>query len=343
MSAPTVTPERRAEFAAYAAEARAVRLSNSRVPAPSSSDGLHGARGARAGYPGTNEAPPVVARGTHGGREPSDLTADEVRELDMIALADERRRERLATRQADLSAIRDYANQFSRLVLTRERSLVASMGSNGSEVQHWEGPIGFEGVPTGDGRFIESGALTAAQFPLPLRWSPVDFGGHDGAIVVGRIDSAERRPDGTIFARGILDLGSQMGREAARLIGGGMLGGVSVDLDSTEMTTLPDTDSTRTTLVTSAARVRAATLVAIPAFENARIVLVDEPPQAFEYVGPHVEPDPDCGCGEPEPGVHTFPGIESFPTLDQMPTIDDLTTLAAHAARPRSTHDHHRH
>jgi hypothetical protein len=261
------------------------------------------------------------------------LSADELRELDVIARGDQRRRERRDQRAADLSAIHDYAIEFSRAVRTRERSLVASMGAVGAAVQAWQGPIGYEGIPTGDGRFIEAGALSAADYPMPLRWSPVDWGAHDGAVVVGRIDSMERRPDGTIFARGVIDLGSEMGREAARLIRAKLLGGISMDLDAT--TTAMRTEQGQRASVVSEARVRAATLVAIPAFEAARIALVDaveggpaddncgcEDPELVELKSGHA---PDCDCGEEGPAE--FPGIDAMPTLDQLPDITDMKTL----------------
>lgn len=341
MNAPTVTPERHAEFAAVAAEARRLRPQSAR-PAR-----LQAAREVRSFQPGEAEAPSVRGSGTPGGRVPSDLTSDEVRELDVIAQADERQWERRAQRAADLSAVHDYAIEFGRRVQAHERALVASMGG-GRQVQHWEGPIGYEGTPTGDGRLIAAGALTASDYPLPLRWAPVDFGAHDGAVVVGRIDSIERRPDGTIFARGVLDLGSELGREAARLIRAGMLGGVSVDLDAT--TTALSIEPGQRASVVSEGRVRAATLVAIPAFHDARIALVDAPPRLLPYAGPHdptdcdceeplADADVDCGCDEPGPGVHTFPALDDFPTIYDLPTIDDMKTLAvrARAARTKET------
>jgi hypothetical protein len=182
----------------------------------------------------------------------------------------------------------------------REPALIASMGAGTTPVQPWEGVIGAEGRLTGDNRLIDADALSWATFPLPLRYAPADYGGHDGAMLVGRIDAIERGDDGLIRARGVLDLGSPLGREATRLIRGGFLSGVSMDLDTVNAAT------GSATLVTTEGRVRAATLVAIPAFDEARIALTDtgdadaladlelpdDPDLATE---PHTE---DCGCSQ---------------------------------------------
>lgn len=156
-------------------------------------------------------------------------------------------------------------------VLTRSPALTAP----------FEGVIGVEGMLTGDGRLIEESSLGWAQFPLPLRWASADFGGHDGAVIVGRIDRVERRDNGDIYAWGELDLGSREGREVMRLMRGQFLSGVSMDLDSVEteeadvtMAAEDGSKKTATALVTSDARIRAATLVAIPAFDEARLSLI---------------------------------------------------------------------
>ncbi|HTN57840.1 MAG TPA: hypothetical protein VL043_06210 [Protaetiibacter sp.] len=99
-------------------------------------------------------------------------------------------------------------------------------------------------------------------------------------------------------ASGVLDLGSPDGREAARLIAGQFLTGVSMDLDSA-------TNFTPGSLtITSEGRVRAATLVAIPAFDVARLWLVDAD---------------DCGCDDTTPGVRTLTATTNTttPTLER--------------------------
>jgi len=220
---------------------------------------------------------------------PDALTDSEMSELNIIAFGYHRTEEKKRARALGLRKIAAFAAD------RREMSLVASMG-RAALVQGWAGPIGFEGVRTGDGRLIGPDALRAARFPLPLRWAASDVGGHDGAVVVGLIDSLTRLPDGTIHATGLLDLGSAGGREVTRQIAGGFAGGISLDLDSTDAE--PATLNGKSTAVTTSARIRAATVVAVPAFDGARISLVGDP-----------RPGDDCGCDDPTPGVYSFTPI----------------------------------
>lgn len=185
---------------------------------------------------------------------------------------------------------------------------------------NWSGPIVAEGVMTGDGRLIEPNALTWGDLPLPLRYVKSDVGAHDGAVVVGRILTLERKPDGLIYATGDFDLDSEEGREAARQVGAHLKNGVSVDLDNLSFEvrvarelledetvrppapediaedapiTVEEDDEGRVTvvaigsddevMVTNEARIRAATLVDVPAFAEARITLAvgdDAPAEA---------------------------------------------------------------
>lgn len=178
----------------------------------------------------------------------------------------------------------------------------------------WHGIIGMEQTMTGDGRMIEDGALSW-QTPIPLRYVTSDVGGHDGAEVVGTIQYVERQEGGKIYAAGTFDGDSEAGREAARVVGGSITNGVSMDLDdvsfevrvaedvlnameaqmdgaeSTDddgddeaearavvdgkvvMMTVASDDEVH---VTKSARIRAATIVAIPAFAEAQIETLSE-------------------------------------------------------------------
>ncbi|MFN2347648.1 MAG: hypothetical protein ABR616_18295 [Dermatophilaceae bacterium] len=167
----------------------------------------------------------------------------------------------------------------------------------------WNGVIAVESIPTGDGRLMEPGSLRWGDLPIPLRDAPTDEGEHRGAVVVGQI--TEIRRDGTdIYAVGTFDLTSPEGREAARKVGSGIKTGVSVDLDDVDLEVRvaadvldqmegevifddaepsdqePDADGRVTVvkiasddemLVTTDGRIRAATIVDIPAFIEARI------------------------------------------------------------------------
>ena len=149
----------------------------------------------------------------------------------------------------------------------------------------WRGVLCVEGLATGDGRQILADALVWTA-PMPLRMVLKDVGGHDGAEVCGSILTATR--DGSLIrATGDFDMESEAGREAARLVHRKRMNGVSVDLDDVrfevkwlddegnEVTPEEDPEeydaSEEMLMVYSAARVRAATLVAIPAFIDATI------------------------------------------------------------------------
>lgn len=150
---------------------------------------------------------------------------------------------------------------------------------------------------------IETNALSWEGLPLPLRLVTADVGEHDGAVSVGRILTIERTRGGVIRATGDIDVSSPDGAEAARLIRGEIQSGVSVDLDDTSFEirmrdtdededegedvvdsegrrTVAEMESDDALMVMTSARIRAATLVAVPAFIEARIALDEDPATA---------------------------------------------------------------
>lgn len=207
-----------------------------------------------------------------------------------------------------IAAVAEYsdlrATDFQNYAATPAPTAPPAPVEGGELPAYWGGVIGMEKVLTGDGRVIEDGALEWST-PIPFRYVKEDVGGHQGAVVAGRILSISRGEGGAIEAHGDFDLGSSEGREAARLVRDGMMIGVSMDLDSVafevriaeeiiaetdaffealEKGEEPEADRTtdeegRVTvhkmnaddevMVTTAARVRAATLVSIPAFAEA--------------------------------------------------------------------------
>lgn len=172
----------------------------------------------------------------------------------------------------------------------------------------WEGVIAREGEQTGDGRLIEEGALRWDELPIPLRVAFKDVGGHDGAEVCGRIETVERREGGDIYATGTFDLGSAAGTEAYRQVSEQMSNGVSIDTDDVTFRIMAkadlaaaddDTDdspeadeegrvkvaamsSSDEVTVIESARLRAATLVAVPAFASARVYAAGQAPTPSE-------------------------------------------------------------
>ena len=175
----------------------------------------------------------------------------------------------------------------------------------------WEGVIAREGEMTGDGRLIEDGALRWDGLPIPLRVAFKDVGGHDGAEVCGRIETVERRDNGDIYATGTFDLGSAVGVEAYRQVSEQMSNGVSIDTDDVTFrimakADMPEADvadsgndsddepgpdgrvkvaamsSSDELMVIESARLRAATLVAVPAFATARVYAAGQAPRTSE-------------------------------------------------------------
>ena len=171
----------------------------------------------------------------------------------------------------------------------------------------WEGVIAREGEMTGDGRLIEDGALRWDGLPIPLRVAFKDVGGHDGAEVCGRIETVERRDGGDIYATGTFDLGSAVGTEAFRQVSEQMSNGVSIDTDDVTFrimakADMPEADvadsgdeadpegrvkvaamsSSDELTVIESARLRAATLVAVPAFATARVYAAGQAPSTSE-------------------------------------------------------------
>jgi hypothetical protein len=143
-----------------------------------------------------------------------------------------------------------------------------------------------EGVPTGDGRMFMPFSLRTRTLPIPLLWQSHTDTGHDGSIIVGRIDSVERLPNGLGNACGVLDT-SPAAREVERLIRHRFLRGISADLDQFEGAADDDSDADimgvrRSGITVRRARVMAATLVAKPAFQECFIILDDEEPPMID-------------------------------------------------------------
>jgi hypothetical protein len=142
-----------------------------------------------------------------------------------------------------------------------------------------------EEVESGDGRKFKDGAISVRDLPVPLLWQIKTGSGHDGSVVVGRIDYIERIEGGMGNAYGVFDSGPY-GREAERLVKNGFLRGVSVDLDQFEAKeekkpkeemSEDDGDSIgKDKLTINKARIMAATIVAKPAFQECSIELSNE-------------------------------------------------------------------
>lgn len=144
-----------------------------------------------------------------------------------------------------------------------------------------------EGIESGDGRMFKKDAIELRELPLPLLWQIKTGSGHDGSVVVGRIDFMEHTDEGIGNAYGVFDSGPH-GKEAERLVRSGFLKGVSADMDKFEAQEEPaesedefEADEKNKTIkkdkiVINKARVMAVTIVPKPAFQECKIFLVED-------------------------------------------------------------------
>lgn len=143
-----------------------------------------------------------------------------------------------------------------------------------------------EGVSSGDERIFDENSITIRDLPLPLRWQIISDEGHKGSVVVGRIDSIERVEGGLGNVRGVFDVGAY-GRECERLVRGKFIRGVSVDVDKFEASQAPDEGEERQfadkdeiknqKIRIKSARLMGITVVPMPAFQEATIMIEEEP------------------------------------------------------------------
>lgn len=149
----------------------------------------------------------------------------------------------------------------------------------------WSGMVAPYGVPTGDSarmkRMFRAGTIANRQTPFPLYWQPRTGGGHEGAVIVGRVDHVDvDDPDG-IWAAGVLFDPAQVPEAAqARYLLDNKVIGPSVDLDDSDFEVFDQetgqpvhtdcgqfgTCPTHQVLIPSRARVAGVTLVGMPAF-----------------------------------------------------------------------------
>src|SRR5687767_6465489 len=146
----------------------------------------------------------------------------------------------------------------------------------------WSSVLARTGVPTGDGRILAPAGGSGRTLPLPLSWQPESGDGHDGSMVVGRIESM-RFDNGMVTATGsLLDSAPYQVIESLEA---GVIG-PSVDLDDIEYVM-----DEQERIVLTQWRVAGATLVAIPAFADVSLTLDPEPVEAMEGSTEASEPD----------------------------------------------------
>lgn len=232
-----------------------------------------------------------------------------------------------------------------------------------------------EGVETGDGRIFNDNSITIRELPLPLLWQIQTADGHNGSVVVGRIDHMERIDGGIGLGTGVFDT-SPHGKEAERMVREGFIRGVSADLDKFEAEEEVPTTEEKITDIELAkkkakkiggdkinitrARVMAVTIVPKPAFEECSIHIVDstdngnnqeETTMATEELadGIYIDDDIDpidaqslVACGILAGAIPTVPPADWFenPKLTG-PTplsVDDLGRVFGHIASWQTDH-----
>lgn len=155
-----------------------------------------------------------------------------------------------------------------------------------NNLPQWEGVLAIEGSPTGDGREFAEKSLVWGELPIPLRRNIEDSHGGEPkttAVLVGRIDEIWR--DGNMIkGRGVFDINGEHGAEAHRLVKEEFLKGVSIDADDISEQDIelifPEEEDEEGFLMPEKmvfhhGRIRAATLVDMPAFIEAEIKLTD--------------------------------------------------------------------
>jgi len=193
----------------------------------------------------------------------------------------------------------------------------------------WHGILTVEGIDTGDGRYFAPMSLTWPEehFPLPLRWQQEDVGEHKASVRVGNINRIERRPvDGStdvyeIWGHGTFDVSDEHGLKVRDKMGRGYASGNSVDVDSISNANVElvfaEGGDVETTIFHKG-RIRATTLVDIPAFVEAKLHLGAEQraemyglvaagtigcPQMLIFFGPDPAPVPSVLVAAAVPGV----------------------------------------
>ena len=173
---------------------------------------------------------------------------------------------------------------------------VQRVGTGNPRSVSWEGILAIEGEETGDGREFANGSLEWATPPMPLmyQYETSHGGSTDKSTNVGNITEVWR--DGSkIMGRGTIDIDDPYGLQAARKMKNKYLNGVSIDADSVKESDIeliyaqPEPGATEEEqllemmmgappdkTIFHRGRIRAATLVNVPAFVGASLELTGD-------------------------------------------------------------------
>jgi hypothetical protein len=131
----------------------------------------------------------------------------------------------------------------------------------------WHGVLAPEGDWSGDVRLFAPESLRFRDLPLPLTWQKATNAGHDGSVVVGKIETIERA--GNLMSASGTFLATPEADEVIGLLAEFGRFGVSVDADDAEF----EFNESDERITFTSARIASASIVAIPAFAEAYITL----------------------------------------------------------------------
>jgi hypothetical protein len=175
-------------------------------------------------------------------------------------------------------------NKFNKVLASISKEPIVASSGEGLGPKFTIPLVIPENLESGDGRKFKKGAISFRELPLPLMWQIKTSSGHDGSVVVGRIDHMERTEDGIGNAYGYFDSGSNA-KEVVRLIKNNFIKGISADMDQFEATEhkneASDSDEDSKSLgkdkiVINKARVMGITIVPKPAFQECKIYLEED-------------------------------------------------------------------
>lgn len=215
-----------------------------------------------------------------------------------------------------------------------------------------------EGIESGDGRKFDTESITIRELPLPLMWQIQTGDGHNGSVVVGRIDHMERTEDGIGNAYGVFDSGKNA-QEVIRLVKNGFIKGVSADMDKFEAKEVkpePNAEASeddekqmgKDKIIINKARVMGVTIVPKPAFQECKIYIDGnsdtETPQEAPLIADGIyiddvdssDAEALVACGMVASSIPVTPPAEWFenPKLDKATplTVDDSGRVFGHIA-----------
>lgn len=183
------------------------------------------------------------------------------------------------------------------------------------------GLLAPEGVPTGDNRQFEPGAMSSRDLPFPLRYEFVGSHGGDTSHVatVGRVDRVWRDGSNVMWS-GAISTMKPYSDEVIAAIADGTARGVSVDGDEATASRIRvpvgDTGEFRDVVSYSEIRASGLTIVPIPAYQESYVSFGATPEEGIAAAAA-LE---DCGCDQK--GAFDLEG-EAFTAMQETPGPDE--------------------